>query len=329
MSFALALHLHPRKKLTMPLTESMPHNSNRLFSARDCSRPLARTGASCVFGVEAQNLLRLVPASISTGCTTCALLNRDHGLTRVDELALKTHTLRVAPFDPLRGGNNSSPRLMSVPTVLPGLEATSDDNIPKTEQPLDADVPVASEPAETRAGQNEQQAGSEWSDDEKLFRMRYLELSSEGDKQLAFANTAALRTVATEKRLWLKDRKELRTAIQHLDNAKAAFKTLHDFLEEKGRLELVLDENGIYKKKAPEDAMTERLGILKGMCLAREEADQSALQAQDIVIEVSTMPGLWNPWEASSTRTLFSCMSNRFLTFLCAFVSPQFRRQCS
>jgi len=46
----------------------------------------------------------------------------------------------------------------------------------------------------------------DWSDEEKAFRMRFLELSSEGDKQLAFANTTALRTVATEKRLWLRDR---------------------------------------------------------------------------------------------------------------------------
>ena len=44
------------------------------------------------------------------------------------------------------------------------------------------------------------------SDAEKQFRMTFLELSSEGDKQLAFANTTALRTVVTEKCLWLKDR---------------------------------------------------------------------------------------------------------------------------
>ena len=44
----------------------------------------------------------------------------------------------------------------------------------------------------------------EWSDEEKKFRARFLELSSEADKQLAFANTALLRTAATEKRLWLK-----------------------------------------------------------------------------------------------------------------------------
>ena len=44
------------------------------------------------------------------------------------------------------------------------------------------------------------------SDAEKQFRMTFLELSSEGDKQLAYANTTALRTVATEKCLWLKDR---------------------------------------------------------------------------------------------------------------------------
>jgi hypothetical protein len=165
--------------------------------------------------------------------------------------------------------------------------------------PADGHQPP-SEPAVDRAASGtQQQASSEWNDDEKQFRMRFLDLSSEGDKQLAFANTAALRTVATEKRLWLKDRKELQTALQHLENAKVAFKTLYDYLESKGRLENVLDENGVYKKKGPEEAMAERLGILKGMCLAREEADQSALQAQDIVIEVSTMPGLWNPWEVS------------------------------
>ena len=157
-----------------------------------------------------------------------------------------------------------------------------------------------SEPTVVRAASaTPQQAGSEWNDEEKQFRMRFLELSSEGDKQLAFANTAALRTVATEKRLWLKDRKALQIALQHLENAKVAFKTLYDFLEGKGRLENLLDESGVYKKKGPEEAMAERLGILKGMCLAREEADQAALQAQDIVIEVSTIPGLWNPWEVS------------------------------
>lgn len=183
-------------------------------------------------------------------------------------------------------------------TAVP--ETAPDSEQPKPGQPIGADDPMPSEPVVvSRAASSSQPAGSEWSDDEKQFRMRYLELSSEGDKQLAFANTAALRTVATEKRLWLKDRKELRTAIQHLENARAAFKTLYAYLEEKGRVAMVLDENGVFKKKAPEEAMTERLGILKGMCLAREEADQSALQAQDIVIEVSTLPGLWNPWEAS------------------------------
>jgi len=51
----------------------------------------------------------------------------------------------------------------------------------------------------------------------------------------------------------------------------------------------MLDENGEYKKKAPQEEMEARLGVLKSMCLSREEADQSALQAQDIVVEV----GLW------------------------------------
>ena len=50
----------------------------------------------------------------------------------------------------------------------------------------------------------------------------------------------------------------------------------------------MLDENGEYKKKAPQEEMDARLGALKSMCLSREEADQSALQAQDIVIEVHT-----------------------------------------
>jgi hypothetical protein len=49
---------------------------------------------------------------------------------------------------------------------------------------------------------------------------------------------------------------------------------------------LMLDKNGEYKKKAPQEEMEARLGVLKSMCLSREEADQSALQAQDIVIEV-------------------------------------------
>jgi len=49
---------------------------------------------------------------------------------------------------------------------------------------------------------------------------------------------------------------------------------------------LMLDDNGAYKKKAPQEEMEARLGVLKSMCLSREEADQSALQAQDIVIEV-------------------------------------------
>ena len=43
--------------------------------------------------------------------------------------------------------------------------------------------------------------------------MKFLELSSEGDKQLAYANTTALRTVATEKCLWLKDRRVTRACI--------------------------------------------------------------------------------------------------------------------
>ena len=52
------------------------------------------------------------------------------------------------------------------------------------------------------------------SDVEKNFRMRFLELSSEGDKQLAYANTTALRTVATEKCLWLKDRRVKRACMR-------------------------------------------------------------------------------------------------------------------
>mmetsp|Transcript_91856 Transcript_91856/g.148291 ORF Transcript_91856/g.148291 Transcript_91856/m.148291 type:complete len:701 (-) Transcript_91856:59-2161(-) len=137
----------------------------------------------------------------------------------------------------------------------------------------------------------------DWSDEEKAFRMRFLELSSEGDKQLAFANTTALRTVATEKRLWLRDRKELRLALGHLDKAKAAFAELYSYLDSKGRIAQVLDDRGVYKKKAPQEAMEARLVILKSLCVAREEADQAALKAQDIIVEVSTMAGLWNSWE--------------------------------
>ena len=48
----------------------------------------------------------------------------------------------------------------------------------------------------------------------------------------------------------------------------------------------MLDDNGAYKKKAPQEEMEARLGVLKSMCVSREEADQSALQAQDIIMEV-------------------------------------------
>jgi Ca2+-binding EF-hand superfamily protein len=145
----------------------------------------------------------------------------------------------------------------------------------------------------------------EWSDEEKKFRARFLELSSEADKQLAFANTALLRTAATEKRLWLKDRRELRKALDHLEKAKVASITLYDFLQEKGRLKLAVDEHGVYKKTAPCEAMEARLGVLKTICEAREEADQAALLAQDIVVEVSQMPLLWRPWEPPLPASLF------------------------
>ena len=48
----------------------------------------------------------------------------------------------------------------------------------------------------------------------------------------------------------------------------------------------MLDDDGEYKKKAPQEEMEARLGVLKSMCVSREEADQSALQAQDIIMEV-------------------------------------------
>jgi len=69
-------------------------------------------------------------------------------------------------------------------------------------------------------------------------------------------------------------------ALGHLDKAKAAFAELYSYLDSKGRIAQVLDDRGVYKKKAPQEAMEARLGILKSLCMAREEADQAALKAR-------------------------------------------------
>lgn len=55
---------------------------------------------------------------------------------------------------------------------------------------------------------------------------------------------------------------------------------LYNYLESKGKLDQVLDDQGVYKKKAPQEAMEVRLGILEKLCVAREEADQAALKVK-------------------------------------------------
>lgn len=117
-----------------------------------------------------------------------------------------------------------------------------------------------------------------WTEDEKAFRMRLVELSSEGDKQIGFADMTSRRTVVQEKRLWLQDRKELQLALGHLESARTALTTLYGFLEERGRLDLVLDDQGVFTKMAPFAKMEAHVAIIKGICTAREEADRAALQ---------------------------------------------------
>ena len=108
--------------------------------------------------------------------------------------------------------------------------------------------------------------------------MRLVELSSEGDKQIGFADMTSRRTVVQEKRLWLQDRKELQLALGHLESARTALTTLYGFLEERGRLDLVLDDQGVFTKMAPFAKMEAHVAIIKGICTAREEADRAALQ---------------------------------------------------
>lgn len=90
---------------------------------------------------------------------------------------------------------NAPPSADPAPAAMPaaGGEAATPPAIDAADAGLQKDAAAA-------------RGGDDWSDEEKIFRLKFLELSSEGDKQLAYANTTALRTVATEKRLWLKDR---------------------------------------------------------------------------------------------------------------------------
>jgi len=97
-------------------------------------------------------------------------------------------------------------------------------------------------------------------------------------------------------------------ALGHLDKAKAAFAELYSYLDSKGRIAQVLDDRGVYKKKAPQEAMEARLVILKSLCVAREEADQAALKARKLPFFFETN----RISKTHSARTYHVCLVCRY-----------------
>jgi hypothetical protein len=109
------------------------------------------------------------------------------------------------------------------------------------------------------AGGNSQYNGFSSVSAMKEFETTRLNLDSEGTKQMAFLNAYVLRSEQDESQLWYAERKNLILAEESLQNAKASYSKLVEYMKEHGKEYMVLDDDGRFLKQDAVDAEEKRI----------------------------------------------------------------------
>jgi hypothetical protein len=120
---------------------------------------------------------------------------------------------------------------------------------------------------------------------------------TEGDKAVAIATAGAHRCMEKEHCLWMQEREDWQNCCASLKIAHESYARVIAFAKERECSSLIEDSSGGFFRQPGLDECQRLIDAVRVVAEVREEADRSGAEAQDICLDLASLPERWKPWE--------------------------------